>query len=121
MRISRNSLIIRWAYLLMVVLGDPIPRQTSLCALFWRTVLITPLWIAIFVTAVLFVGFLGYQAWLKPWEALWAVIIITGPALVLLAGVETHDYLTADTDSPSIIRGGFRAVKDKLCPIVKLD
>lgn len=47
MTLSEDSRIVRWAYLFYMRHG--IPERTSLCAIFWRSVLITPLQLVVFV------------------------------------------------------------------------
>jgi hypothetical protein len=106
------------------------PQQTSLCALFWRTVLITPMKIAFpvfFVGSVLSV--LVYQAWQHPKDFSIAAAILSALVALIGGGQKYEDYIkqrrvdrynAPKPAEPSVLIDGFQAIKGKVCPIVTI-
>lgn len=116
MELPRESWIVRWAYL-----GSQyVPERTSLCALFWRVVLVTPLLISAFITLC---GALAFMVYRHPQPAAAVVGVAAMTAICLLGGAALHDWREGKKDKPerpSVIRDGYRAIKRKVCPIVTL-
>ena len=68
MIISRQSRLVRWAYLDIwplnrMELSQYAPRQTSVCALFWRASVISPVVIVCLTIAILVVAFPLFILW----------------------------------------------------------
>lgn len=123
--LRRNALIIRWAYLW----AGGAPYRTSLCRLFWRTVLITPLKL---LGCAACVAIIGAAIYVHPWRV---ACLLVGLALLVaicasISWLEGHPKVQAwsrrredrrhQSKSPSVLIHGFRAVKAKMCPIVDL-
>lgn len=123
MQLKARSLVVRWAYLWSM---DGIPDQTSLCALFWRTVLVTPLKLLV---PVIVLSMVAAFIWLKPLAAVASVVgmaAIAGfGALMGYLADRHHDrralrQMSDKGTKPSVLIDGFYAVKGKVCPIVEL-
>lgn len=117
MQLRRDSRVVRWAYLW----ESSVPYRTSLCAIFWRTVLWTPLKM---IAPLGILSFCLRMAWLYPLD--WAIGTGVFIGIVLAVGCIAwvqyrfeHRDVWADK-KPSVLRDGFRAVKSKVCPIVDL-
>jgi hypothetical protein len=116
MTLGRDALIVRWAYLF-----EKRSRwgwQTSLCALFWRAVLLTPLKLLLPLTAVALLGWAVYAhgAEVVKVVGLMALIFISTAAIV-----GTVEVLKSDTVRESVVWQGANAVKGKFCPIVQIE
>jgi amino acid permease len=116
MRLDRDALIVRWAYLF-----EKRSRwgwQTSLCALFWRAVLLTPLKLLLPLTAV---AFLGWAVYANLVETLKVVGIMAFIFITTAAIVGAIEVLKSDTVRESVVWQGAKAVKGKFCPIVQIE
>lgn len=118
MNLKRNSRIVRWAYFT----ADNIPYQTSLCPLFWRIVLLTPMKIIVTsacVGAVLRgIGIIGYQAITHlniTFPVIGAILFIS--YLVHISRLSVQSY---EEPRPSLVIEYIKAKKRKICPIVDL-
>ncbi len=61
MKLKRNSLWIRWAYLPEIITkGQDIPNRSDLCSIFWRGVLLTPafLFVCLLISPALVLAYL---------------------------------------------------------------
>lgn len=123
MKVRRESRVIRWAYFLS---DRVVPDQTSLCPLFWRVVLITPINIALPLAFFGAVGWLLVEAFIKAPLVTGGIIAICAFAIAVgfsIAWVERALKKRAKRcvdAAPSVLFDGFRAVKGKVCPIVKI-
>lgn len=126
MNLKRDSRIVRWAYLTDDC--SP-PRLTSLCALFWRCVLWTPVRLTIALTVVGgLVGGILLVAW-KIWPVTVALAVI-GLSVWALIRFDLDDVRTDALDrrldaatarvSRSVIWQGAKAVKSRVCPLVTI-
>lgn len=110
MTLDRDSAVVRWAYPL-----ETPPEGTTLCALFWRVVLWTPLkivgptFLALGVPSALFL--LGMLA---PEVIVLALIVPLFVVAVAGIGVGIDMF----RDRPSVIKDGFYAMRSTVCPIV---
>lgn len=66
MKLTRNSRLIKWAYLLER--DYEIPDSTNVCALFWRVFLLTPLKCALFAVLITFLWPIAFFEWLKTYR-----------------------------------------------------
>jgi hypothetical protein len=125
MTLSYNSRIVRWAYFF----NSYVPSQTSLCKLFWKTVLITPL-IGLGIG-----GVCGFLLWLITYVGLYKntkftlVSIAFIGALILYVNFANKKVKRAIEDTcesigikvqESILWQGMKAVKGKFCPIIQI-
>lgn len=118
MKVDRYGRLVRWAYW-----GEAsVPFQTSLCVLFWRTVLWTPLKGA---TLLLVGGGLLYLVGDAIWVTKGAVIVIgalAGWTLYALIWFLPRTFRRlADSTERSVVWQGAKAVKGRMCPIVELE
>ena len=66
MTVSRNNWLIKyWAYLAETIMQEGIPAQTSICKLFWRIVLLTPVIILVSPSLLLAAGFIVLIVWIE--------------------------------------------------------
>lgn len=121
MRLKKSSWVVKWAYLGE---GRNIPASTSLCALFWRCVALTPLK-TFFVAFVTFgVGFIGYKAVMNPLNTLIALVIVG--MIPLLSKLDDWDTkrkvegVKPWRSSNNVMVQTYFAVKDKVCPLIDL-
>ena len=133
MFLNKTDKIVRWAYFTY----DPdnghckAPRLSSLCAIFWRSVLWTPLKLLFPLTVLVAISGI---AWIHPKDFFITVGIIAGLLLAVVLIVWVHDqfeddestiYLTTnnvkDTIAESVLWQGFKAVKSKACPLVYIE
>jgi ABC-type sugar transport system permease subunit len=113
MKLNRNSRAFKWAYLWE---NPYYVHHTSLCNLFWRTVLITPLKLAF---PLVIAACLVVVAWSEPLNTLIVLaIVISLPTTCILWDGVRRRY---NNKEPGIIVGGFKAVKSKICPIVSIE
>lgn len=119
--IKESGLLARWAYLL----SDYTPCQTTLCTLFWRSVLLTPIkliGVGVFLGALLYV-----LIWLPFKEfGLFGPLIaplFTGFLVLwfIVLGKIKERWSDNDYPEPSIIMEGLRGIKEKYCPIVRIE
>jgi hypothetical protein len=131
MVVARDSRLVRWAYFL----ESRKPYQTSLCALFWRTVLWTPMKVCAMVGGlgmILFVLFKGLLLAFAHAAVLgkFAVVgvIVAGIGIWLFKPKRSGEDARAkrvatravDAIENSIIVQGAMAVKSKICPLIEL-
>lgn len=105
MQISRRSLLIRWAYWLDKKIGDPPPFTVTLCTLFWRTVLLTPL-------VLLLIGVFS-----PVWVPLWVTVRFV--CVPLLRAVPDRAYRRIEV-AGGAVGDVLLAAKDRLCPLVQI-
>jgi hypothetical protein len=117
---------VRWAYFL----ESSKPWHTTLCALFWRTVLLTPAKICCILGGVGLIGMgvviLGgiaiQYAWLLG-ETLLIAIPIAAVAWWLVrpqGHLDAPAKRMAEAIRQSVIVQGASAVKSKICPLIEL-
>lgn len=132
MVLERHSRIVRWAYLH----DKDVPERTSLCAIFWRSVLWTPL--GLFCKVAITIWTIGWLMWLAFLAFDWAItnwpttlriltVVFLGAVLVVGCVVATRITswlrtqerpIRAIKESP--IYQGAVAVKSKVCPLVEI-
>ena len=118
MELPRESWIVRWAYLW----EGYTPHQTSLCALFWRTVALSPLKVFMLGCVLALIGSAVYD---YPWQSVALVGVVASilGAMILIAWLVDEvefRHRQRQPEQPSVVRDGFRAIKGKVCPIVTL-
>lgn len=123
-QLKRNSKLVRWAYLFESRREYTV--RTSLCAIFWRSVLFTPL--KLFSIGLLgafccFLMFLYGRLWWQHWTvAVLRTLGVIGAAAFLLFMVwvtGSHTDLAIYAEKHPLIQGAL-AVKRKICPIVDI-
>lgn len=122
MQLSRNSWLVKWAYFL-----EDAPSRESLCTLFWRVVLLSPIKLAsiatiigLFITALFVIPIIGL-GW-------WGLLVTPGTIGVIALGVFVYEKrrdrrrlaMPSSTKPSSAIVEAYRAFKDKYCPIIDL-
>lgn len=127
MNLSRQSLIFRWAYFFDGRAKRRSIEQTSVCAIFWRCVLLTPLLI---LGIVLFVAAILNLVWTHPipvLKGLASAATIIG-AIVLIANAQERRKRRREAlaeagfvETPSMLMAGAKAIKARICPIVEID
>lgn len=118
MKVDRYGRLVRWAYWG----AASVPFQTSLCALFWRTVLWTPLKGATLLLtggSVLYV--LGRLTWETKGLVPLAIALGVGVIWALIKFLPGTFRRIATRTDQSIVWQGAKAVKGRLCPIVELE
>lgn len=119
-RLHRWSRLVQWAYLW----EDGVPYQTSICPLFWRTVLLTPLKVGVPLGVLLL---LVFWAVYYTRNMLFAVVIIIGVVcgVGVITGVSellsrAHRRLGSAWREQSVVYQGFRSIKARMCPLVEI-
>lgn len=134
MTVSRGSLIVRWAYMWE---SDTVPRQTSLCAMFWRSVLLTPMklfCVAVFtlfsvLALVYLAGFTAFAYGETPVVAVFALLIVgallwrplIAPALEAADDAWGSGRFDGLREAADVVGQGAKAIKSNICPIVTID
>jgi hypothetical protein len=134
MRIGNDAWIVKWAYLF----SSRTPVRTSLCAFFWRCVLVTPLICAVIAAVIsglawgLYVALIVKGFW---WVATIAAVLFAAwyvadrSGALRSAGFKVADAIDAIADTRPIRQGqwavvvlwrGLKAVKAKMCPVIEL-
>lgn len=112
MRLKRNSWILRYAYPggEWKYLGS----RVNLCHLFWRVVGFTFLWLVLLG----FVGLLGLEAYLDPWNFLAGAVWVVGTLGMFGCCV----YLGASDwrFSKTLLGQYLKARKERWCPMVEV-
>jgi hypothetical protein len=121
MRMSCTHRLVRWAYFA----ASYTPAQTNLCAVFWRSVLVTPLKL---LGLAFFLYFVVYALLIYPVLALGWWGLLSGPIVagLLMLSVLASDWFrrcpsTSDSGQPSVLATTFRAMKARYCPIIEID
>lgn len=123
MKLKKSDRIVRWAYLLE---DTGPPSRASLCTIFWRAILITPLKLAALVAIASLLSYAAYAAYrlarfggLLVWRHPLGLVSI---ALMILAGYCAAGYIDRwpCRRRPSALVAGAKAVKDKVCPLVEI-
>lgn len=128
MELSRDSRIVRWAYLTE---KHKIPERTSLCVIFWRSVLGTPIvLLGLFVwlpTIVLLAVYkLALLIWAHKGETLMVLGGIAALAIAIAAiviakrAVERARNYVGEPTAAHVLVSGAMAVKQRICPIVTI-
>lgn len=127
MELDRDGKLARWAYCLSDNFyheddySGKVPHQTSLCALFWRAFVGVPLLFALIIVLVSAVLILVVGGIILHWLIVLKVIgVLLVAAVLILAATFVVDHLDDYRGSePSVFFEGLKAVKGKVCPIVK--
>ena len=118
-QMDRKGWLVWWAYL-----GeDTVPKQTSLCALFWRTVLWGPVKLGCIGIILWAMGFVLWQIWLFPWTFGFVISAIVTAGLTgtgLIVGGKRVVRSQAFKDARLTVVEGAYAIKHNLCPIIQL-
>lgn len=137
MELKRDGKLARWAYFFDQsgyrdgdYFGN-VPHQTSLCALFWRAFVGVPLLMLVHLFIVVTILFLiGMAVW-HYWHTIaWvAAALLIAALLTLLISWVLHRTLDAtpgdaaeilvERIADSVFVQGLKAVKGKMCPIIK--
>lgn len=125
-QLDRNSKLIKWAYFL-----SDVPYYTSICPLFWRIVLITPIKI-VGILAVI-VGLVVTVVTMAINWIIWLPIICGIAILLMLCHIfvvwkderdlqEWADMYAGreKPKKPSVVKEFIAAKKEKLCPRVEI-
>ena len=119
MKLHRDSRIVRWAW--MMTPNSRIPNWTSLCEVFWRSVLVTPMQVLVLLAA----SPILLPAWI------W-MCYIDPPLLAWRDRRDQRRYermkaktapVVKPVDAPSawrVLWAGAKAVKGRVCPIVEI-
>lgn len=122
-RLSRESRLVRFAYLGNVPHGFGEPIRTSLCALFWRCVR------SGLVALVAGVALVGLAVAIKrdPGGALFIGGILVIAIVICAVGEAIKQWrirrraTRKPAPPPSVAREAFRAVKERVCPLVEIE
>lgn len=126
MKADRQGWLIKWAYLLRHLNDEGIPHTTSVCVLFWRCIVLTPVHIALFLGVVAGLGFFLIAPWVM-YDFHNVLAVWTGFAMlfVLIAGIATRtdDSFTSsgELNFIDVIVGHYDAVHTKVCPLVTIE
>ena len=114
MELSRDSRLVRWAYL-----TDTRPNQTSLCALFWRSVLVSPCVAVVCVVISPIIGIvLFWRKYLdKPYHA-YRRRQAQRANEKWYRKYEARQNHPPDPSAFKVLWLGLVAVKQKFCPII---
>jgi len=146
MEFQSDGWVVKWAYLLSE--GYP-PRQTTLCELFWRCVLVTPVGSILCVALILLVcagpSFVvaAFAHFVTGWEV--ALLVLMPIGLLLSLNLFSDDgraqlcrevawvasvpdfrdvrevrVVRNIAEVGSVIVGGLLAIKSRICPIVRI-
>jgi hypothetical protein len=127
MRVKAESRLVRWAYLLDT---DGTPDRTTVCALFWRTVLYTPVKLVLIACfAVWVVYLLGLLASIaidltrENWSEFVAVVITAAGAFASFAFAHWAEkrFKARRDQAPGLLRSYVQAVKQRVCPFVYIE
>lgn len=120
--------LVRWAYLGVDKYNRP--NVTSLCEVFWRSVLLTPLkligLLACYLGLCYSLGLVSYEnPWILPSVA-GILLSIVGVVVLISYLIETAKekdlgYKVGNRFNSFILVRGFKAVKAQYCPIVYID
>ncbi|MEE9401440.1 MAG: hypothetical protein V3V32_05430 [Dehalococcoidia bacterium] len=126
MKVNRESWLIKWAYLLKIQSDEGVPYNTSVCALFWRCVVVTPIHVIIFLATLFGFGFmLAYPWMIYSFHNVLAVWTGFAMLFVLIAGIATKEddpYTSGgELNFIGVIAGHYDAVHTKVCPIVTIE
>lgn len=109
MQLSQNSRIVRWAYLFSSF-GPP--GHVSLCVLFWRSVLLTPMIVLSLLVLVVGFSFMLYENFLPL-----TLIVVAGSLITTICiGI----WLATQAVSRTAIGHMIKTKKSKICPIIDL-
>jgi hypothetical protein len=118
MELKRDSWLVKWAYL-----GEHVnvwsDTHTSLCALFWRSVLFTPLKLSV---PLMLVGVLAVMTYQEPMQALVFFGGVAGVLTVVCAVAYVSSYVqdSGTSDQPPVVVQMLKSVKGKVCPMVTI-
>ncbi len=115
MELKRDSLLVRYAYWLS---RDGAPSSTTLCALFWRCLLLQPLKFAALGFAIFVVIKFGFIDAVRE-DGWWAALILPGIRLTLAAFVAIVFWIGHLIGSP-FAQDIIDAIKERYCPIITL-
>ena len=122
MKVNTKNWLFRWAYLFKM--DRDYVHTTTLCALFWRSVLLTPAVIGLIAAPVVAVA---YQTALNGWWWLGLrTLIVTGCAIGFIGVIALCAWLDGEPSpkrrkEPSVIREAIRGIKERYCPIVYVE
>ena len=116
MKLSKESWVIRWAYLFDK--DSQIPPVTNACAVFWRSVLLTPL---PFVGVLLVLGFAGYTAHdsyqRDPEKFLRDTVLFFITIIALTVGAGLTVFF-----GNALVRSAFwKYLKEHYCPLIEIE
>lgn len=127
MKVKRDGWLAWWAYMFSDSYHDgdywgAVPRRTSLCALFWRSVLLTPLVLLCCVGAVIALaaifGIFIVRFWRPIGITLGSVALVWGIIWLLMEWATRTEVDIPYVVQESTLYKGFKSVKGKFCPII---
>lgn len=121
MKISTRNLIFRWAYLFTRQSRRDYMKHTTLCDLFWRAILLTPLQVITLSLPVVFVSLLiAVFGWIPFAQAVGMTALALLGILVFVAFLVWLE--NAPTSKPMIWASEvYRGYKDRYCPLVRVE
>lgn len=116
MKLKRKSLLVRWAYL-----WETNPwRKVSVCALFWRCVLFSPLKIALVLGAVAGVGYFAWVEVIPNWRSYLVVVGLIAVSVLITVLVSATLRRVARFRKTSLLAEYLAAKEARWCPDVEL-
>lgn len=115
MELSRKSKLARWAYRFDSYRP---PYQTTLCALFWRALLLTPLQYALLtVVPGLILSVIIMEVWVNPYEFLLGVGVFVASVTFVIVVFDICDYFRYRGQDTVLVQA-IKGIKGKYCPII---
>ena len=114
MKLAKDSWVIWWAYFLDGPAGK-VPRQTHLCAVFWRVVLMTLVCVGFPVFAVSMIGLGMWASYQRDADrflretGITVFVVLAGCGLVIAGFLLYHAGMRT---------GLWKMLKDRYCPLI---
>ena len=119
MKLSRRGPLAWWAFLPDRLLGVSVPYQSSVCALFWRSVVLVPALAALaLITSPVSLAVFGVIYGTR--AAAWLLMRGVG-AIPNSVGDRIRDAASKVGDGFNLVFEFFRAVKARACPLVRFE
>lgn len=120
-KLSANSRIVRWSYWRLF---SRTPSRTTLCRLFWRAVLVTPLQgVLVVVSAPFWVPVWVYCSYLQEHVDAWLRARMEAQWRRDRERYDRKRQTSQSADEPSawrVLWEGAKSVKSKVCPLVEI-
>lgn len=127
LKVTTRNLFFRWAYLFTTQKTRDDMRTTTICALFWRSVLLTPITIIGMSIPVIVLGFTAARiGWVAVVLRIVGVVGAAAALCVVIAWVESRSYVRSldrslEARKPSWIKEAYRGIKDRYCPLLRVE
>lgn len=121
LNVTTRNWFFRWAYLFKS--DRDYITTTTVCELFWRSIIVTPFQIAVMAVPVIALSLaVAKEGWLRVFGTIIVALVLALGLVVLMSWIAERQYHRSLDAKPRnrFLREAYRGIKERYCPIVRV-